>query len=96
MRAPLAEFIREFIVSGTREGLADVRARGKVGGRPTVVNPDIVRAARDMLPDPDHSITLIAKLPRGEPPHPRSAEASRTNQVTPRPRTLAHPGRRPA
>lgn len=60
--AALAEFIRELIVSGTREGLAAARARGKVGGRPSVVNPDIIRAARDMLPNPEHSITSIAKL----------------------------------
>ncbi|WP_405691266.1 recombinase family protein [Streptomyces sp. NBC_00057] len=60
--AALAEFIRELIVSGTRGGLAAARARGKVGGRPTVVNPDIIRAARDMLPNPEHSITSIAKL----------------------------------
>ncbi|MFD5063839.1 MULTISPECIES: recombinase family protein [unclassified Streptomyces] len=60
--AALAEFIRELIVSGTREGLAAARARGKVGGRPTVVNSDIIRAARDMLPNPEHSITSIAKL----------------------------------
>ncbi|WP_332871957.1 recombinase family protein [Streptomyces triticisoli] len=60
--AALAEFIRELIVSGTREGLAATRARGKVGGRPGVVNADIIRAARDMLPDPEHSITSIARL----------------------------------
>ena len=34
--AALAEFIRELIVSGTREGLAAARARGNVGGRPVV------------------------------------------------------------
>lgn len=60
--AALAEFIRELIVSGTREGLAAARARGRVGGRPSVVSPDILRAARDMLPNPDNSITTIAKL----------------------------------
>jgi DNA invertase Pin-like site-specific DNA recombinase len=60
--AALAEFIRELIVSGTREGLAAARARGRVGGRPTVINPDILRAARDMLPNPDTSVTAIAKL----------------------------------
>jgi DNA invertase Pin-like site-specific DNA recombinase len=37
--AALAEFIRELIVSGTREGLAAARARGRVGGRPAVVTP---------------------------------------------------------
>lgn len=30
--------------------------------RPSVVNPDIIRAARDMLPNPANSITTIAKL----------------------------------
>ncbi|WP_274563723.1 recombinase family protein [Streptomyces spiramyceticus] len=60
--AALAEFIRELIVSGTREGPAAARACGKVGGRPTVVNPDIIKAARDMLPNPELSITSIAKL----------------------------------
>lgn len=60
--AALAEFIRELIVSGTREGLAAAKARGRVGGRPTVVTDDILRAARDMLPNPEHSVTSIAKL----------------------------------
>ena len=60
--AALAEFIRELIVSGTREGLAAARARGRVGGRPTVVTPEIIRAARDMLPNPDASVTSIARL----------------------------------
>ena len=50
------------IVSGTREGLAAARARGRVGGRPTVVTPEIIRAARDMLPNPDASVTSIANL----------------------------------
>ncbi|MGL5823391.1 MAG: recombinase family protein [Nocardioides sp.] len=60
--AALAEFIRELIVAGTHEGLAAARARGRVGGRPTVVNADLIRAARDLLPNPEHSITSIAKL----------------------------------
>ncbi|GLX06580.1 hypothetical protein [Microbispora sp. NBRC 16548] len=60
--AALAEFIRELIVDGTREGLAAARARGRVSGHPTVVHPDLLRAARDMLPNPEHSITSIARL----------------------------------
>ncbi|UYY83355.1 recombinase family protein [Arthrobacter sp. YA7-1] len=60
--AALAEFIRELIVAGTHEGLAAARARGRVGGRPSVATPDIIRAARDMLPNPESSITSIAKL----------------------------------
>jgi len=65
--AALAEFIRELIVSGTREGLAAARARGRVGGRPTVINPEIIRAARDMLPNPDASVASIAKLLKVSP-----------------------------
>ncbi|MGW0670673.1 recombinase family protein [Streptomyces sp. NPDC002746] len=60
--AALAEFIRELIVSGTNEGLAAARARGRVGGRPTVVTTDILRAARDLLPNPENSIETIAAL----------------------------------
>ncbi|MFD7272668.1 hypothetical protein ACFWBS_44810, partial [Streptomyces mirabilis] len=37
-------------------------ARGRVGGQPTVVNTDILRAARDVLPNPERSITSIANL----------------------------------
>ncbi|WP_406300155.1 recombinase family protein [Embleya sp. NBC_00888] len=60
--AALAEFIRELIVQGTNEGLAAARARGRVGGRPTVVTPELLRAARDMLPNPENSVQAIAKL----------------------------------
>ncbi|MFJ7201860.1 MULTISPECIES: recombinase family protein [unclassified Streptomyces] len=58
----LAEFIRELLVAGTHEGLAAARARGKVGGRPSVVNDDLIRAARDMLPNPENSVATIAKI----------------------------------
>ncbi|MDJ0346785.1 recombinase family protein [Streptomyces sp. H10-C2] len=60
--AALAEFIRELIVQGTNEGLAAARARGRVGGRPTVVNNNLLRAARDMLPNPENSVETIAKI----------------------------------
>ncbi|GAA1116669.1 MULTISPECIES: recombinase family protein [Streptomyces violaceusniger group] len=60
--AALAEFIRELIVQGTREGLDAARARGRVGGHPTVATEEVIRAARDLLPDPGRSITSIAKL----------------------------------
>ncbi|WP_425586368.1 helix-turn-helix domain-containing protein [Streptomyces sannanensis] len=58
----IAEFIRELIVIGTNEGLAAARARGRVGGRPTVATEEVIKAARDLLPDPGRSITSIAKL----------------------------------
>ncbi|OEV20932.1 DNA invertase [Streptomyces nanshensis] len=60
--AALAEFVRELIVQGTNEGLAAARARGRVGGRPSVVNDNLLRAARDMLPNPENSIETIAAL----------------------------------
>lgn len=60
--AALAEFIRELIVIGTNEGLAAARARGRIGGRPTVATEEVIRAARDLLSDPGRSITSIAKL----------------------------------
>ncbi|MGW0964102.1 helix-turn-helix domain-containing protein [Streptomyces gelaticus] len=50
------------IFIGTNEGLAAARARGRVGGRPSVATDEVIRAARDLLPDPGRSITSIAKL----------------------------------
>ncbi|MFG2409622.1 recombinase family protein [Streptomyces brevispora] len=58
----LAEFIRELTVAATNEGLAAARARGPTGGRPSVITPELLRAARDMLPNPENSIESIAKL----------------------------------
>ncbi|WP_037687753.1 recombinase family protein [Streptomyces durhamensis] len=60
--AALAEFIRELIVQGTNEGLAAARARGRVGGRPPVVKEDLIRKARDMLPNPANSVESIARI----------------------------------
>lgn len=85
--AALAEFIRELIVAGTHEGLAAARARGRFGGRPSVATQDIIRAARDMLPNPEASITSIAKLLGVSPgtlynhiPDLKQLRASRTAQ----------------
>ena len=58
--AALAEFIRELIVEGTREGLDAARARGRVGGRPPVMTPEKIQAARALLPD--NSISAIARI----------------------------------
>lgn len=60
--AALAEFIRELIVEGTREGLAAARARGQRLGRPPALTPEQVRHARDLLTNPDNSIASIARL----------------------------------
>lgn len=58
--AALAEFIRELIVEGTREGLDAARARGRIGGRPSVMTPEKLAAARSLLPD--NSISAIARI----------------------------------
>lgn len=49
-------------MQGTNEGLAAARTRGRVGGRPTVVNDKLLRAARDILPNPENSIETISAL----------------------------------
>jgi DNA invertase Pin-like site-specific DNA recombinase len=60
--AALAEFIRELIVEGTHEGLAAARARGVKLGRPPAMTPEQVRSARDLLAQPDHTVSSIARL----------------------------------
>lgn len=60
--AALAEFIRELIVEGTREGLAAARARGQRLGRPPALSTDQVRQARALLTRPDESVSSIARL----------------------------------
>ena len=58
--AALAEFIRELIVEGTREGLDAARARGRVGGRPAVMTPEKIAAVRSLLPE--HCISAVARM----------------------------------
>ncbi len=60
--AALAEFIRELIVEGTREGLAAARARGVRLGRPPAMTPEQVRHARDLLARPNNTVSSIARL----------------------------------
>jgi DNA invertase Pin-like site-specific DNA recombinase len=60
--AALAEFIRELIVEGTREGLEAARARGQRLGRPPALTPEQVAHARDLLSRPENSVSSIARL----------------------------------
>ena len=60
--AALAEFIRELIVEGTREGLDAARARGQRLGRPPAMTGEQIRQARDLLTLPSNSISSIARL----------------------------------
>lgn len=60
--AALADFERELIRDRTLAGLAAARARGRMGGRPTVMTPDRVAAARKMLTDPTLTMAQIAEV----------------------------------
>ena len=58
----LAEFERELIRERTHAGLAAARARGRNGGRPTVMPPDKVAAARQMYDSQQYTVEAIAKV----------------------------------
>lgn len=60
--AALAEFLRELIAEGTREGLAAARANGVRLGRPPAMTPEQVRHARALLAEPDNTVASIARL----------------------------------
>lgn len=60
--AALAEFIRELIVQGTNEGIAEARARGQRLGRPPAMSDEQVRHAKALLGQPDATVSSIAKL----------------------------------
>src|SRR5699024_5277611 len=60
--AALAEFIRELIVEGTKEGLAAARAAGTRLGRPPAMDDEQIRHARALLAQPENSVASIARL----------------------------------
>ena len=60
--AALAEFIRELIVEGTRDGLDAARARGVRLGRSPAMTAEQIRHARDLLTRPDNTVSSIARL----------------------------------
>lgn len=51
--ASLAEFERDLIRERTHAGLAAARARGRVGGRPSVMTPSKTKVAKAMLAERD-------------------------------------------
>jgi DNA invertase Pin-like site-specific DNA recombinase len=60
MMVAFAELERDMIVERTRAGLDAARAQGRVGGRPSVVNEDVLAAARNRQAKGE-SVTSIAK-----------------------------------
>ncbi len=59
----LAEFERDLIRERTRAGLSAARARGRVGGRPTVWTEAKLRTARAMHASGEHDVATIARVP---------------------------------
>lgn len=58
----LAEFERELIRERTIAGLSAARARGRVGGRPTVMSPDKITTAQAMHDSKQHTVSAIASV----------------------------------
>jgi Resolvase, N terminal domain/Helix-turn-helix domain of resolvase len=56
----IAEFERQLIGERTQAGLKAARARGRLGGRPTVITDEKLRVARDMLAGGQHTTQQIA------------------------------------
>ena len=57
----LAEFERDIISERTRAGLAAARARGRVGGRPTVMNDQKIKLAKQLMANSSNNATDVAK-----------------------------------
>jgi DNA invertase Pin-like site-specific DNA recombinase len=57
----LAEFERELIRERTRAGLEAARARGRKGGRPSVMTRDKLAAARKLYESGDQTMAQIAR-----------------------------------
>ncbi len=60
--AALAEFERDLIRERTNAGLADARARGRTGGRPSSLSPAQVKAARRMYEQNEMTVAQIGDV----------------------------------
>lgn len=60
--AALAEFERDLTRERTQAGLAAARARGRHGGRPSVMTGDRVATARTMYASGDYTVAAIASV----------------------------------
>ncbi len=58
----LAEFERDLIRERTASGLTAARARGRVGGRPTVWTEAKLRTAQAMQASGEHDVATIARV----------------------------------
>jgi DNA invertase Pin-like site-specific DNA recombinase len=60
--AALSEFERDLIRERTQAGLASARARGRRGGRKTVMTPEKRALARSMYDSGEHTVATIANV----------------------------------
>lgn len=60
--AAMAEFERDVIRERTNAGLAAARARGRKGGRPSVMTPDKLTVARELYAGGNHTVAQIAAV----------------------------------
>ncbi len=58
----LAEFERDLIQERTKAGLLAARARGRVGGRPSVMNAKKIDKARKLYDSRQHTVADIAEM----------------------------------
>jgi DNA invertase Pin-like site-specific DNA recombinase len=58
----LAEFERDLIRERTQAGLTAARARGRRGGRPSVLSAEKLAVARDMYDSRRHTVAQIAAV----------------------------------
>src|SRR5664279_2810598 len=58
----LAEFERDLIRERTNAGLAAARARGRIGGRPSVMNAKKIDKARKLYDSRQHTVAEIADM----------------------------------
>ena len=57
----MAEFERSIIRERTKAGLEAARARGRKGGRPTVMTPEKVKMARKLYDSKEYTVESIAR-----------------------------------
>src|SRR5512144_2758492 len=60
--AALAEFERDLIRERTRAGLVAARARGRSGGRPSVMTAEKLRVARELYDAREHTTAQLAAM----------------------------------
>lgn len=58
----LAEFERNLISERTQAGLKAARARGRVGGRPKILNKNKIKLLKDLYNKKEHSIMEICDI----------------------------------